>query len=101
MAAQFLKGLRSGLIIVWELLPGGNRVGAGAVRQAALRGALVPTSLLLPVQVVLYQELQLWEVNEKQGREKMKRKGLEEMLVKRKERGDERGNEWIGTNFEK
>ena len=60
LAAQFLKGLRSGLVIVWELLPGGNGVGAGAVRQAALRGALVPGSLLLPVQVVLYEELQLW-----------------------------------------
>lgn len=59
LAAQLLNGLGSGLIIVWQLLPSGNRVGAGPVRQAALRGTLVPGSLLLPVQVVLHQELQL------------------------------------------
>lgn len=59
LAAQLLNGLGSGLIIVRQLLPSGNRVGAGPVRQAALRGTLVPGSLLLPVQVVLHQELQL------------------------------------------
>lgn len=47
-----------------ELLPGGNRVGTGAVRQAALRGALVGRPLLLPVQMVFHQELQLWKRGE-------------------------------------
>lgn len=60
LAAQLLDGLGCGLVIVWQLLPGGDRVGAGPVRQAALRGTLVPGALLLPVQVVLHQELQLF-----------------------------------------
>lgn len=59
MAPQLLNSLGSGLVIVRQLLPGGDRVGAGPVRQAALRGALVPGALLLPVQVMLHQELQL------------------------------------------
>lgn len=72
LAAQFLKGLCGGLVIVRELLPGGEGVGAGAVRQAALRGALVPGTLLLPVQVMLYHELKLWGQMGNEGGDSMK-----------------------------
>lgn len=65
LAAQLLNSLCGGFVVMWELLPGGNRVGTWAVWQAALWGALVRRSLLLPVQMVLHKELQLWSSGKK------------------------------------
>lgn len=65
LAAQLLNSLYGGFVVMWELLSGGNRVGTGAVWQAALRGALIRRSLLLPVQMVFHQELQLWNNGKK------------------------------------
>lgn len=65
LAAQLLNSLCGGFVVMWELLPGGNRVGTGAVWQAALWGALVRRSLLLPVEMVFHQELQLWSSGKK------------------------------------
>lgn len=79
LAAQLLDGLGGGLVVVRELLPGGDRVGTGAVRQAALRGALVGRPLLLPVQMVFHHELQLWKSGEEK---KKKNRGDEKPVIK-------------------
>lgn len=103
LAAQLLNSLGSGLVIVRQLLPSGNRVGTGPVRQAALRGTLVPSPLLLPVQVVLHQELQLLGRSSGGGREKRGRernqgldafKGFERREEKWEQVHAERREEW-------
>ena len=64
LAAQLLEGrdLGAEVSVAGQLVHSGRGLRAGPVRQAALRGALIPALLLLlllPVEVVLHQELQL------------------------------------------
>lgn len=84
LAAQFLKGLRCGVVVMWEFLSWGNGVRTGPVRQAALRGAFVSPSLLLPVQVVLYQELQLCESRERNIVRRREKTGFKVLHTKAK-----------------